>query len=94
MRAWRRLAAAASAVVVLSAGAQGWPAKPVRLVVPYPGGPVDLSARVLGAIHLCDAKHFPLLPVPQFPDGKPQPMPLDYRAVTSFIQDKARAAAH
>jgi len=56
----------------------------------YPGD----ASRVLGAIHLCDAKHFPLLPIPQHPDGKPKPMPLDYRAVTSFIQDKAKAAAH
>lgn len=47
MRLWRVLAAAASAAVVLSAGAQAWPTKPVRLVVPYPGGPVDLSARVV-----------------------------------------------
>ena len=49
MRVWRMLAAAASAAVALSAGAQAWPTKPVRLVVPYPGGPVDLSARVLAA---------------------------------------------
>ena len=49
MRALRMLAAAASAAVALSAGAQGWPSKPLRLVVPYPGGPVDLSARVLTA---------------------------------------------
>ncbi len=27
--------------------AQAWPTKPVRLIVPYPGGPVDLSARVV-----------------------------------------------
>ena len=49
MRALRMLAAAASAAVVLSAGAQAWPTKPVRLVVPYPGGPVDLSSRVVAA---------------------------------------------
>lgn len=49
MRLWRVLAAAASAAVVLSAGAQAWPTKPVRLVVPYPGGPVDLSSRVVAA---------------------------------------------
>ena len=49
MRPWRVLAAAASAAVALSAGAQAWPTKPVRLVVPYPGGPVDLSSRVVAA---------------------------------------------
>ena len=29
-----------------AAGAQ-WPAKPVRLICPYPGGPVDVSSRVI-----------------------------------------------
>jgi hypothetical protein len=62
---------------------------PSEDVFTYPGD----AARVLGVIHLCDAKHFPLLPIPQFPDGKTRPMPLDYRAVTGFIRDKARAAA-
>jgi tripartite-type tricarboxylate transporter receptor subunit TctC len=44
-------AALAAAAVVLPgpAGAQAWPAKPLRLVVPYPGGPVDLSSRLIAA---------------------------------------------
>jgi len=45
----RRLAAAAAlAAAALVAHAQSWPAKPIRVVVPYPpGGPVDVSARLL-----------------------------------------------
>ncbi len=27
--------------------AQAWPSKPVRLICPYPGGPVDISSRVI-----------------------------------------------
>ena len=45
---WVILAAAAAAVVPASAA--DWPARPVHLVVPYaPGGPVDVSARLLAA---------------------------------------------
>ena len=44
----RLVLAAAAALFSASALAQGWPSRPVSLVVPYPpGGPVDLSARLL-----------------------------------------------
>jgi len=43
-----RVAAALLAVVATSALAQGYPAKPAKVVVPYPpGGPTDIVARVV-----------------------------------------------
>ncbi len=49
----RRLIAASSAIILglvsLAASAQGYPAKPIRLIVPYPpGGPTDLVGRSIG----------------------------------------------
>lgn len=47
---WKRTAVAASllAMPIASAGAQAWPTKPVRLVVPYvPGGATDLVSRTV-----------------------------------------------
>ncbi|HEX5093580.1 MAG TPA: tripartite tricarboxylate transporter substrate binding protein [Burkholderiales bacterium] len=44
----RHFFAAILAFAALAAQAQGWPAKPVRLIVPYPpGGSTDVTARAL-----------------------------------------------
>lgn len=44
------LAAAISVIAPISASAQSWPTKPVRIVVAYPpGGATDLQARLVAA---------------------------------------------
>ena len=45
----RTFIAAAIALCGAAAQAQAWPAKPIRIVVPFPaGGPTDITARVIG----------------------------------------------
>src|SRR5947208_9630779 len=45
----RSLAAAALALHAVVAGAQPWPAKPLKLVTPFPpGGSADVMARLIG----------------------------------------------
>ncbi|MCR5885228.1 tripartite tricarboxylate transporter substrate binding protein [Rhizobacter sp. J219] len=46
----RHMLAAVALVVSTAAGAQAWPAKPVRIIVPYPpGGAVDVVTRKMAA---------------------------------------------
>jgi tripartite-type tricarboxylate transporter receptor subunit TctC len=50
MKQWRFPLAAVLLGLAAAAGAQTWPAKPVRIIVPFPpGGSVDQVARILGA---------------------------------------------
>jgi tripartite-type tricarboxylate transporter receptor subunit TctC len=42
------LACLAAALLPLSASAQGWPARPIKMIVPFPaGGPTDVMTRIL-----------------------------------------------
>ena len=44
----KALIAALMLAVSQVAQAQTWPSKPIRLICPYPGGPVELSSRIVG----------------------------------------------
>src|SRR4051794_40027926 len=58
----RMLAAFALGMAIASgAGAQGWPEKPVRMIVPFPaGGPLDIAARLFSP-HLAEKFGQPFL---------------------------------
>jgi tripartite-type tricarboxylate transporter receptor subunit TctC len=50
MKHWRLPLGALLFMLAAAAGAQSWPAKPVRIIAPFPpGGSVDQVARILGA---------------------------------------------
>lgn len=43
----KALVAALMLAAAQAAQAQAWPSKPIRLICPYPGGPVELSSRIV-----------------------------------------------
>jgi len=50
MQRWVLLAAAVAAAAAGVASAQSFPAKPIRIVIPFvPGGPSDTVGRAIGA---------------------------------------------
>jgi tripartite-type tricarboxylate transporter receptor subunit TctC len=62
----RRLLACAAVILPLAAGAQSWPSRPVKMVVPFPaGGPTDVMTRALSD------KLSQALGVPVVVDNKP-----------------------
>lgn len=62
----RRLLACAAVLLPLAAGAQSWPSRPVKMVVPFPaGGPTDVMTRALSD------KLSQALGVPVVVDNKP-----------------------
>ncbi len=68
------------------AAAQGWPSRPVRIICPYPGGPVDLSSRVI-AQKLQEAGVQPLFPHLRKDLQRHAPLARDARAGLPFSSE-------
>ena len=47
----------------------------------------------IGVVHLTDAKHYPFVPVPVFPDGRTLAMPLIHRLFKIFLERNLRWSA-